>query len=83
MLCTLPHATIRFTPDLVSGALMYWEGHEQVGFVVRPPGGMWQTLEPGKPESAHMTSARFHILNRTYRTNVQDLIKGIGHFVNQ
>ena len=26
----------------------------QVGFAGRPPGGMYQTLEPGKPKSTYM-----------------------------
>ena len=39
-------------------ALTYREGYGKVGFAARPPGGMWQTLEPRKPESAYMSSVK-------------------------
>ena len=42
-------------PKLVWGALTFWEGHENVGFAVRPPRGMYQNLETGKPKSAYKT----------------------------
>ena len=38
----------------VCGALKPWEGHEHVGFAVRPPTGMCQILEPGKPKFAYI-----------------------------
>ena len=64
-----PHFWTELHRSWCGGALTSWEGHQQVGFAVRPPRGMCQTSEPGKLESTYITCIEYFRVSSLFPGN--------------